>query len=73
MTGANTGSAEQDHFDPLPFIAIMMCLPGTLLLVTMSMAAIDVGAGEGWVPTPDRDARPPVFLSFLAGCSSVIP
>ena len=47
MAIGNTQLAEQDHFDLLPFIAIMMCLPGTLLLVTMSMAAINIGAGAG--------------------------
>ena len=45
----------------VPFIAIMMCLLGTLLLVTMSMAAINIGAGagEGWVPAPDSGAKTP--------------
>lgn len=43
---------SRDHFDLLPFIAIMMCLLGCLLLVTISMASINVGvgAGEVWVP-----------------------
>ena len=59
-------SAEQDHFDLLPFIAIMMCLLGTLLLVTMSMAAINVGAGagEGWVFSPDADSKTPVLIEW---------
>jgi hypothetical protein len=59
-------SAEQDHFDLLPFIAIMMCLLGTLLLVTMSMAAINIGAGagEGWVPAPDPGAKIPVLIEW---------
>ena len=63
---ANTQSAEQDHFDLLPFIAIMMCLLGTLLLVTMSMAAINVGAGagEGWVPEPDPGSKTPVLIEW---------
>lgn len=41
-----------DHFDLLPFIAILMCVLGCLLLVTMSMAALSIGpgAGEGWIP-----------------------
>jgi len=61
MAIANTQSAEQDHFDLLPFIAIMMCLLGALLLVTMSMAAINIGAGagagEGWVPKYGKAGR----------------
>jgi hypothetical protein len=50
MAIANRESAEQDHFDLLPFIAIMMCLLGTLLLVTITIAVINIGigAGEGW-------------------------
>lgn len=66
MPSANTPSAEQDHFDLLPFIAVMMCLLGTLLLVTMSMAAINVGAGagEGWVPEQDPGAKIPVLIEW---------
>jgi biopolymer transport protein ExbD len=42
-----------DHFDMLPFIALMMIVLATLLFITMTMAAINVGAGvaEGWIPT----------------------
>ena len=36
-----------DHFDMLPFIAILMCTLGTLLLVTLSMAAVNLGPGAG--------------------------
>ncbi len=44
----------------------MMCLLGTLLLVTMSMAAINVGAGsgEGWVPEASADAKIPVLIEW---------
>jgi len=44
----------------------MMCLLGTLLLVTMSMAAINIGAGagEGWVPAPDSGAKTPVLIEW---------
>jgi len=51
------GRANEDHFDLLPFITILMAVLGTLLLVTMSLAAISVGPGlgEGWVPTADDD------------------
>lgn len=63
---ANDRSADQDHFDLLPFIAIMMCLLGALLLVTMSMAAINIGAGagEGWVPEPDAASKTPVLIEW---------
>ena len=66
MSLENAQPGEQDHFDLLPFIGIMMCLLGTLLLVTMCMAAINVGAGarEGWVPQPDPDAKIPVLIEW---------
>jgi biopolymer transport protein ExbD len=59
-------SAEQDHFDLLPFVGIMMCLLGTLLLVTMSVAVINIGAGagEGWVPQLDKDSKIPVLVEW---------
>ena len=43
---------NKDHFDLLPFIAILMCVLGCLLLVTMSIAALSIGpgVGEGWIP-----------------------
>lgn len=42
----------QDHFDLLPFIAILMCVLGCLLLVTVTMSAVTmgIGAGEAWIP-----------------------
>ncbi len=44
-----------DHFDMLPFIAIMMCTLGGLLLVAMSMAALNLGhAGEKWLVCGDQ-------------------
>jgi hypothetical protein len=44
--------ATSDHFDLLPFISILMCVLGCLLLVTISMSAISlgVGAAEAWTP-----------------------
>ena len=44
--------ATSDHFDLLPFISILMCVLGCLLLVTISMSAISIGAGaaESWTP-----------------------
>jgi hypothetical protein len=67
MTVTGTQSADQDHFGLLPFIAIMMCLLGTLLLVTMSMTAINVGAGagEGWIPQPAAaGGKTPVLVEW---------
>lgn len=45
-------ASGKDHFDLLPFIAILMCVLGCLLLVTMSIAALSIGPelGEGWIP-----------------------
>src|SRR5437870_2742034 len=56
---------SKDHFDLLPFIAILMCTLGCLLLVTMSMAAISIGpgAGEGWIPV--RDWFPGAMIPIL--------
>jgi hypothetical protein len=65
MASSNVRSAEQDHFDLLPFIGIMMCLLGTLLLVTMSMAAINLlQPGEGWVPQPEPGDKIPVLIEW---------
>src|SRR3990170_3655483 len=36
-----------DHFDLLPYISILMCTLGTLLLMTVSMTAINLGPGVG--------------------------
>jgi hypothetical protein len=59
---------NKDHFDLLPFIAILMCLLGCLLLVTLSIAALSlgVGVGEGWIPTSDegRAAKTPVLIEW---------
>lgn len=59
----------QDHFDLLPFIAILMCVLACLLLVTMSITALsigDVGSREGWVPSVAsvRGAKQPVLIEW---------
>lgn len=44
----------------LPYIALLMCLLGSLLLITMSMASINIGAGagEGWIsPLGSSDTK----------------
>jgi len=57
-----------DHFDLLPYIAILMCTLGTLLLLTLSMTAINLGpgAGIGIVPTfdPDKPSKMPVLIEW---------
>jgi biopolymer transport protein ExbD len=51
----HTFGEQSDQFDLLPFIGILMCVLGCLLLVTLSMAAVSVGVGaaEACVPTTD--------------------
>lgn len=50
---------DSDHFDLLPFISILMCVLGCLLLVTISMASISMGldAGEAWLPTKRESSK----------------
>jgi biopolymer transport protein ExbD len=61
-------SHQADHFDLLPFIAILMCVLATELLVTMSMATISlgVGAAEGWIPAkdPNHPSKIPVLIEW---------
>jgi biopolymer transport protein ExbD len=59
-------SEQEDHFNLLPFIAILLCVLGTELLVTMSTATISlgVGLGEGWVPNPDKFSKKPILLEW---------
>lgn len=61
-------SGQEDHFNLLPFIAILLCVLGTELLVTMSMATISlgVGAGEGWVPSkdPTKSTKAPILIEW---------
>lgn len=58
-----------DHFDLLPFIAILMCVLGCLLLVTVSMSAISmgIGAGEVWLPAAAETGsafKAPILVEF---------
>jgi hypothetical protein len=65
---AERESEQEDHFNLLPFIAILMCVLGTELLVTMSMATISLGAGagEGWVPShqPGTSPKTPILIEW---------
>jgi len=64
-----------DHFDLLPFIAILMCLLGALLLITISMTAFNLGpgAGEGWIPMKDtlKITKTPILIEW-DGVTAVI-
>jgi hypothetical protein len=59
---------SKDHFDLLPFIAILMCMLGCLLLVTISIAALSMGpgAGEGWMLMRDsqNDSKKPILIEW---------
>lgn len=41
---------SEDHFDLLPYIAILMCVMACLLLVTMGLASTSLGSGLERVP-----------------------
>jgi len=60
--------AEREHFDMLPFIAILMCTLGALLYVTMIVASLCIGpgAGEGWLPVhrPGEPTKEPVLVEW---------
>lgn len=68
-------SGEEDHFNLLPFIAILLCVLGTELLVTMSMATVSlgVGAGEGWVPSKDpaKPTKNPLLIEWDGAIATV--
>jgi hypothetical protein len=59
---------NEDHFDLLPFIAILMCFLGSLLLVTLCTASVNMGpgAGEGWIPTTGTNGltKTPVLVEW---------
>lgn len=56
-------TAEKEHFDLLPFISIMMCTLGCLLLIALSMASLSLGsAGEEWSTATKQSDKRPVLL-----------
>lgn len=64
---SGSGNKQQDHFDLLPFIAILLCVMGVLLLVTISMAALYMGqTTEQWIPevTHDTSGPKPVLVEW---------
>jgi hypothetical protein len=49
----------QEHFELLPFINILMCTLGCLLLIALSMASLSLSsAGETWNPTSGNGGPP---------------
>jgi len=60
--------SQQEHFDLLPFIALMMIVLAVLLFITMAMASLNVGVGaaEGWIPTttPNVNSKTPVLVEW---------
>jgi len=61
-------TADREHFDMLPFIAILMCTLGCLLYVTLIVASLCIGpgAGEGWIPVygKDQPRKIPMLLEW---------
>ena len=57
-----------DHFDLLPFINILMCTLGTLLLVTLSLASLSLGtAGETWeigIENAEGPEKQPILIEW---------
>jgi hypothetical protein len=67
MTGGQSRGGE--HFDLLPFINILMCTLGCLLLIALSMASLSLGsAPEDWRVVPDSDSasqhKVPILLTW---------
>jgi len=52
MSRARNGNAV-DHFDLFPFISILVCTLGFLLMVTLSVVAISLGPGARMVIVPE--------------------
>lgn len=59
---------DQEQFDLLPFIALMMIVLAVLLFITMAMASVNVGVGaaEGWIPTstPEANSKVPILVEW---------
>jgi hypothetical protein len=57
MPNSRARSFEQDHFDLLPFINILMCILGLLLLIALSFAGLTLReAPEVWSPCTGESA-----------------
>lgn len=67
-------SIAEDRFDLLPYISILMCLLGTLLLMTMSMATVYLkNPGAVWVPQArtTEHGQVPVLVEWDGSIASV--
>lgn len=68
-------TAHREHFDMLPFIAILMCTLGSLLYVTLIVASLCIGpgAGEGWIPVygKDQPRKIPVLIEWDGQAATV--
>ncbi len=61
---------ETDHFDLLPFVAILMCILGSLLFITLSLVSMSVMHPKiGLDPTGQTKA--PILIEWAAGTSFV--
>lgn len=61
-------SGTDEHFDLLPYVAILLCVMGCLLLVTLAYSAISLGTDspEGWIISNDgqRSMPKPVLIEW---------
>lgn len=67
-------SMAEDRFDLLPFISILMCLLGTLLLITMSLATMYLkNPGAVWMTEArtTEHVHVPVLLEWDGGTVSI--
>jgi len=59
---------NQDHFDLLPFISVLMTTLGCLFLITLTIAALYLGASakEGWIPDTSSKAmaKKPILVEW---------
>jgi hypothetical protein len=63
-------NTQTDHFDLLPFVAILMSTLGCLLFITLSIASVNLT-----VPTvglaPTGESKTPVLIDWRKGISTV--
>jgi hypothetical protein len=73
--GSGRGAIGKDRFDFLPFIAVLTCGIGALLLIMMGATAVNLGSvkAEGWVPARNANhpSKSPVLVEW-DGSSAVI-
>ena len=68
VSKTSRAAGHEDHFDLLPFVALMMIVLAVLLFITMAIAALNMGAGagEGWIPTStsNTDNKVPILVEW---------